>query len=94
MKNKILLIGSILCATLSFGCATQAQEGPVVNIGNRHGNLRAAQSDIVDAYRMVEAAQQTNDEHLGGHAQRAKDLLIEADQELRHAANTSNHEGR
>jgi hypothetical protein len=69
-------------------------QAPVVNIGTRHGNLRNAQSNIVNAYHKIEQAQQANDGQLGGHAQRAKELLIQADIELRQAANVSNAEGR
>jgi hypothetical protein len=70
-------------------------QAPVVNIDRyRHGNLAAAQSYIVQAYQKVNQAQQANDGQLGGHAQRAKDLLVQADAELRLAANTSNAEGR
>ena len=67
---------------------------PVVNIGNRHGNLRSAQGYIVSAYQKIDRAQRANDGQLGGHAQRAKELLIQADVELRQAANVSNAEGR
>ena len=69
-------------------------QAPVVNIGNRHGNLRSAQSYIVQSYQKIEQAQHDNDGQLGGHAQRAKELLIQADEELRLAANVSNAEGR
>jgi len=69
-------------------------QAPVVNIGNRHGNLRDAQSNIVQAYQRISRAQVANDGQLGGHAQRAKELLIQADIELRQAANVANAEGR
>jgi hypothetical protein len=69
-------------------------QGPVVNIGTRHGNLRNAQGYIVNAYQKIERAQQANQGQLGGHAQRAKELLIQADEELRLAANVANAEGR
>jgi hypothetical protein len=69
-------------------------QAPVVNISNRHGNLRSAQQDIVNAYQKVNQAQAANDGQLGGHAQRAKDLLAQADAELRQAANVANSEGR
>ena len=75
-------------AVFAFG------QAPVVNIGNNHGNLRRAQQSIVSAYQSINAAQRDNDGQLGGHAQRAKDLLVQADQELRLAANVSNSEGR
>jgi len=64
---------------------------PVVNIDpDRHGNLAAAQGDIVDAYQRIEMAQRANDGQLGGHAQRAKDFLSQADAELRLAADFAN----
>jgi hypothetical protein len=69
-------------------------QAPVVNIGAAHGNLRAAQSYIVQAYQRIDAAQRDNQSQLGGHAQRAKELLVQADAELRAAANVSNSEGR
>jgi hypothetical protein len=69
-------------------------QAPVVNISNRHGNLRSAQQNIVSAYQRINQAQQANQGQLGGHAQRAKDLLAQADAELRQAANVANAEGR
>jgi len=68
-------------------------EGPVVNIGERHGNLRNAQINIVQAYHFVQMSQHDNHGELGGHAAHAKDLLMQADAELRAAADVSNAEG-
>lgn len=65
-----------------------------MNISNRHGNLRSPQADIVNAYQKIDRAQAANQGQLGGHAQRAKDLLAQADSELRQAANVANAEGR
>ena len=92
MKNR-LLIRAALCATL--GCAGVVfAQAPVINISNRHGNLRAAQTYIVQAFEKINRAQTDNQDQLGGHAQRAKDYLLQADEELRLAANVSNAEGR
>jgi hypothetical protein len=91
VKKSILLIFA-LCITAA--CVETDAQAPVVNIGDRHGNLREAQRNIVEAYRMIDEAQRANDGQLGGHAQRAKDLLTQADYELRQAANVSNREGR
>jgi hypothetical protein len=92
MKNKtsaFVIAASFVTVTLLFA------QAPVVNISpERHGNLAAAQNYIVQAYQMVNRAQSANDSQLGGHAQRAKDLLSQADYELRQAANVSNSEGR
>lgn len=93
MNRKNLLLGLTLLGTLTFGLAAQAQQ-PVVNIGERHGNLRAAQEHIVQAFQLVSRAQEANDSRLGGHAGRAKDLLQQADAELRMAADSANENGR
>jgi len=84
---------STICLLL-LSAVTLLAQSPVVNIGDRHGNLRAAQEYIVSAYQRINQAQRANDGQLGGHAQRAKDLLTQADEELRLAADVSNAEGR
>jgi hypothetical protein len=48
--------------------------------------VAAAQGDIVDAYQRIDMAQNANSGQLGGHAARAKDLLAQADAELKAAA--------
>jgi len=86
-STRLLLLGALAVAGIA-----QAQQ-PVVNIGERHGNLRAAQEHIVSAYQLVGNAQQANDDRLGGHAGKARQLLIQADQELRLAADAANNGG-
>lgn len=93
MKNKVLIVTVTVCLILACVGVVFAQ-APVVNIYRRHGNLRAAQIAIVQAYQKIDAAQRENQDQLGGHAQRAKDLLTQADEELRLAANVANQEGR
>lgn len=92
--NKSIVLGVALGAALVFGCATQAQQGPVVDIGNRHGNLRQAQENIVQAWHLVSEAQEMNDSRLGGHAANAKRLLEQANDELRLAADVANENER
>lgn len=92
--KKSILVGVILGAALAFGCATQAQQGPMVDIGNRHGNLRQAQENIVQAWHLVSDAQEMNDSRLGGHAANAKRLLEQANDELRLAADVANENQR
>ncbi|WP_411851355.1 hypothetical protein ACLB90_01830 [Stenotrophomonas sp. LGBM10] len=82
-----------LLGALALAGAAQAQQ-PTVNIGERHGNLRTAQEHIVQAYQLIGVAQQDNNDRLGGHAERARQLLIQADQELRAAATSANNNGR
>jgi hypothetical protein len=92
--NKTLIVGAALCTALVCGGAALLQ-APVVDINHHaHSNLANAQKSIVDAYHSVEKAQQANEERLGGHAQKAKDLLSQANEELRLAANVANAEGR
>ncbi|WP_392887686.1 hypothetical protein ACF6ZU_24165 [Pseudomonas migulae] len=93
MNRKCLVIGSVLCTSLIFGCVSQADQ-PFVDIGDRHGNLRSAQEHIVQAWRMVGEAQRDNNSHLGGHAERAKELLSQANEELRAAADFANEHER
>lgn len=92
--NSVTRVASwALLGTLAMVGAAQAEE-PVVNIGEQHGNLRAAQEHIVQAWQLVGMAQQANDSRLGGHAARARELLIQADQELRQAASSAIDGGR
>jgi hypothetical protein len=89
-RNVILTTvtsASLLCA-MAFAQAVQA---PYVNIDpSRHGNLANAQGYIVQAYGRINDAQRDNGDQLGGHAQRAKELLSQANEELRLAADVSN----
>ena len=76
-------------AALAAGVAW-AQE-PEQNIDpDRHGNLAAAQNLVVEAFDRITEAQQDNRYNLGGHAARAKDLLRQANDELRLAADAAN----
>jgi F0F1-type ATP synthase membrane subunit b/b' len=78
-------------AALLYGLALFAQ-APVVNIDrNRHGNLWAAQKAIVEAFQKIDQAQKANNDKLGGHAQQAKDLLVQANEELKLAAQYANN---
>ncbi len=89
--HSLRIVGTI--AVLGFAAAAMGQ-APTVNIGNKHGNLRAAQEYIVNAYGKIDTAQRDNHDQLGGHAQKAKDFLVQADQELREAANYANSHGQ
>ena len=93
MKRNIPLVAGVTMFA-GLGSLVIVAQTPNVNIGNRHGNLRAAQQSIVQAYQQIEAAQNANNYNLGGHADRAKVLLRQADEELRLAADSANHNGR
>ncbi|HTZ57966.1 MAG TPA: hypothetical protein VMB49_07720 [Acidobacteriaceae bacterium] len=90
MTRRNLFLKSVVSATLLCGGVLFAQ-APVVNIdAQRHPNLAAAQKHIVQAYQMIDAAQSANRDALGGHGEKAKALLSQADAELRAAADVSN----
>jgi len=56
----------------------------------RHPNLAAAQRLSRQAYEKIVAAQEANEWDLQGHAQKAKNLLDEVNNELKQAAEASN----
>ncbi len=58
--------------------------------GARHPNLAKAQTASRNAYNAVVAAQQANEWDLKGHAQKAKELLDQVNNELKLAAEASN----
>ncbi len=79
-----------------------AQSGPVpvytgqppLNVDPaRHGNLARAQEFTLQAYEAMTAAQQANEYDLGGHATNAKQLLVQASEEMKAAAISSNRNG-
>jgi hypothetical protein len=83
----------IVAAALVTGGAAMAQE-PAVDIGGRHGDLREAQQLVRQAFDDITDAQVNNDYALGGHAGRAKELLRQAADELKMAAETANYNHR
>jgi len=67
--------------------AVSHAQTPTVTIDpSRHGNLASAQESVIQAYVRIGEAQRDNGSHLGGHAQRAKELLAQANQEIGLAA--------
>jgi hypothetical protein len=88
-----------LAATLGVFtfCVLMAAQDPVVDIDKRvHPNLSAAQQHIVEANRYIALVQRDNRYHddVKGHAERARQHLMEADQELKAAAQAANAEKR
>jgi F0F1-type ATP synthase membrane subunit b/b' len=91
MKRMALI--SMIAGLAVF--ATAAAQPPVHDVSaKRHPNLAAAQRLVDQAYKRVAAAQQANEFDLGGHAARAKELLDQANAELKQAAETANENHR
>lgn len=88
----VLIAALALCAAFALGAVSfaQPQQGPPVTVGDRHGNMRAAQQLIQQAWRKVNEAQVDNNYNLGGHAGKAKDLLSEASEEIKLSAEAAN----
>lgn len=86
MKNNKVVVGSLLGVALLCGSALLAQ-----NVSpRRHPNLAAAQRFCDQAYNKVSAAQTANEWDMNGHAAKAKDLLEQANKELKEAAEAAN----
>ncbi len=88
MKKKIQ-IGTAALAIFVAGVAVG--QAPEQDIGRRYPNLMAAQQYCRQAFDAISAAQQANGERLGGHAQRAKELLDQASHELKAAQEYVQH---
>jgi hypothetical protein len=86
-RSKFILLAVVAAFA---ACAVSAQV-PVQNVDSqRHGNLAAAQQLVVQAYQRLSEAQNANDNRLGGHADRAKELLRQANDEIKLAAEAAN----
>jgi len=91
MTKRIMLVAVLVCSAFILAAVVYAQQPPPVDIGDRHGNMRAAQELIQQAWIKVDTAQKDNNYNLGGHAGRAKELLAQASSEIKQAAETANH---
>jgi hypothetical protein len=85
-------ISAVLCV-LAF-CALTVGQDPVVDIDkNVHPNLAEAQRLVVDANHYVALAQKDNRYDMRGHAEKARALLVQVNQELKAAAEAANAAG-
>jgi hypothetical protein len=89
MKKKAFAYPALLAALLLCG-VTIAQE-PVQDINPKiHPNLAAAQHHVVEANNAIALAQKDNRWDMHGHAEKARQLLVEVNNELKAAAETAN----
>lgn len=89
MKNKAFAYPALLAAMLLCG-VTLAQE-PVQDINPKvHPNLAAAQKHVVEANQAIAIAQKDNHYDMKGHAEKARQLLVEVNNELKAAAEAAN----
>ncbi len=86
---KQMLVAGILSALMLSGSAFA--DKPARNVSSaRHPNLAEAQRLCTQAYNRVVAAQKANEWDMNGHAQKAKDLLDQVNNELKEAALAAN----
>jgi len=79
MSISLLLAGTVIA------------QRPEENVSpKRHPNLAAAQRLIDQAFTKISAAQQANEWDMSGHAARAKQLLDQANAEIKLAAEAAN----
>jgi hypothetical protein len=94
--NKLafsLALALVLVVPVSPVLAQKAHP-PIDNVGKRHPNLKAAQHLCTKAYEKLVASQQANEFDEGGHAQKAKELLEQVNQQIKEAAEFDNARGR
>ena len=81
MKHKNVILRTVVAGLLD--CTPFIFADPVVSISSHHGDLRDAQSLIVQAYERITVAQADHRNGLDGHVAQAKELLTRADEELK-----------
>lgn len=87
MTKKRLLINTIFSAALICSSVMLAQD-PVQNIDSKkHPNLAGAQQLVAQANKLIVVAQKDNAYDMQGHATKARQLLVQVNQELKLAAN-------
>lgn len=91
MKQRSVYLTAVLVVAAMFIGVTFAQR-PETNIDpSKHANLAEAQHHILQAFEKIDEAQRANKDQLGGHAEKAKQLLDQASRELKEAAEFANH---
>lgn len=78
--NKLIL-AAVLGAFVGAGITALAAP--------EHKNIDNAHAAIVQALGKIDDAQKANEFDLGGHAQKARDLLTQAEPELKQAADAA-----
>ncbi len=81
----------IFATMLTFGISGAVMAKPSQNVSaKKHPNIAAAQKLASQAFDKITAAQKANEYDMDGHAAKAKDLLEQANAELKLAAEAAN----
>jgi hypothetical protein len=90
MRKRNVVMSAILGASFLCSVVMMAQD-PVQDIDKRiHPNLAAAQNHVVQANNYIITAQKDNRYDMQGHAEKARQLLVQVNQELKLAAEAAN----
>ena len=89
--SAITLLLGLMTPCVMNAAPAPPQKKPVQNVSpRRHPNLARAQKQCENAFNSITAAQKANEWDLAGHAAKAKELLDQANEELKKAAEVSN----
>lgn len=87
--RKIEIFAALLSIVLL--CSITLAQEPVVDIDRgRHPNLAEAQRLVVEANHYIREAQKDNRYDMKGHAEKARLLLVQVNDELKAAAQAAN----
>jgi hypothetical protein len=93
MRKRALVSGTLVALLLGGGVVLAQR--PKDNISPRlHPNLAAAQRLSTQAYERISLAQKANEWDMNGHAQKAKELLEQVNNELKEAAEAANKDAK
>lgn len=88
------MIPTVAATAVLSVAATLIAQNPGVDVNRHlHPNLNAAQRLLQQAIQRTSDAQRANEYDAKGHAEKAKDLMGQADAELKLAAEALNHDG-
>jgi F0F1-type ATP synthase membrane subunit b/b' len=91
MIRRKVLMQVVLVVVLLLTGVVIAQKKPAQNVSpKKHPNIAAAQRLTAQAFQKITAAQQANEWDMEGHAAKAKELLDQANNELKQAAEAAN----
>ena len=89
MTKKMRVLAAFLTTVLF--CVVSLAQKPVQNINpKRHPDLAQAQRLVAEANEYIEKAQVANKGDMQDHAEKARQLLAQANQELKEAAEAAN----
>jgi len=83
--SRLLVAAALLCGGVAIAQKPDQNVNP-----HHHPNLAAAQRFSEQAYQKIIAAQEANEWDMEGQAQKAKDLLDQANQQIKLAAQWAN----